>query len=61
MLLVFGGTEHLTHEIGVLDGHIEQAALSGCEIVGYGSLIEVSAVVEFMAVDLLPAMSSPPS
>ena len=61
MNLSFAGSEHLADEVGIPDSHIEQRPLAGCLIMGYGSLVQVAAVIQLMAVDLLPALLSPPA
>ncbi len=61
MLLPLVGTEDLAYEVGVLYGHVEKRALARGEIVGHGGFIQMTAVVQFVAVDFLPSVRTPPS
>ena len=61
MYLSLAVAEGLADEIGILDSHIEERTFPGGEVMRHGSLVEMTAVVEFVAVDLLPAVGAPPS
>ena len=54
-------TESLAHEIRILNGHVEEGLLTRSTIVGNGALDEMTRVVEFMRIDLLPLMGTPPT
>ena len=55
VLLTFFGTENFTDKVSVFDGYIQKVSFSCCQIMSYGRLVHVSAVIQFMAVDLLPS------
>ena len=59
--LSFIRTESLAHEVGVLDGHVEEGLLASSAIVGYGTLDEMTGVIELVRVDLFPFVGAPPT
>ena len=59
--LSFIRTEHFADEVGIPDGHVEQRTFSCRAIVCDGSFVEMAAVVQLVAVYLLPAVCPPPS
>ena len=61
VLLPFIRSEYLTNQIGILDCHIQQCPFSGCPIMSDSRFVEMSAVVQFVAVDLFPAGTAPPT
>ena len=61
MNLSFVRTKHLADEVGIPDGYVEQRTLACGTKMCNGSLVEVTRVVEFVAVDLLPATGAPPA
>ena len=60
MYLSVGRAEGVADQVGIAYGHVEQGTFARGAVVSYGSLDEVSAVVEFVAVDLLPPVRAPP-
>ena len=46
--------EGLADEIGILYSHVEERTFPGGEVMRHGSLVEMAAVVEFVAVDSSP-------
>ena len=61
MLLSFARPEHLADQVCVPDGHVQQAVFARGQKVGHRRFIQVSAVIEFVAVDFLPAAFAPPT
>ena len=61
VFLSFLRSEHLAHQVGVLDGNVQQRAFPRGAVVGHGGLVEVPGVVEFVAVDFFPSVRAPPA
>ena len=61
MFLPLARTKILANQIGILQGDIEQTALTGSLVMCDGRLIQVTAVIEFVAVQLFPTLRSPPA
>ena len=61
MLLPLIRSKVLAYQVSVLDSDVQKRTLTRCLIVGYGSFVEVPAVVKLVAIQLLPAMRAPPT
>ena len=61
MNLSFVRTKHLADEVSIPDGYVEQRTLACGTKMCNGSLVEVTRIVEFVAVDFLPATGAPPA
>ena len=59
--LSLAGAEGTADEVGIADGHVQERTLARGAVVGHGTLYQVSAVVELVGVNLLPAVSAPPA
>ena len=55
------GAEGAADEVGILDSYIQEGLLASGAVMGHGTLYQVTTVVEFMRVDLLPLMGAPPT
>ena len=61
MNLTLVRSEGLANQVGIFDSHIQECLLACSTIVGNGTLDEVTRVVEFVRVNLLPLVCAPPS